>query len=122
MMLLVAVPVGVGIGLVARPLVWLFLGPAWLETVRLIQVLAVFGVLRVGYANVGPVFLALGRTRTEPVLTVIHLAALVPLLFATVPVCGAWSARRGRWSPPPPSGWCCTTPWRCASSPCTRRG
>src|SRR2546425_863667 len=43
---LITVPAGIGIGLVAEPTVPGVLGQKWMDSVRLMQVLALFGVVR----------------------------------------------------------------------------
>ena len=54
-MLLVSMPASVGIGLAAEPLIRVWLGPAWLDTVPLIQAMIVFGLCRTAYGNAGAV-------------------------------------------------------------------
>lgn len=57
----VALPMTAGIALTAEYFVPLLLGPKWLETIPLIQVLCVCGLLHVGVANSGAVYIASGR-------------------------------------------------------------
>src|SRR5262249_52980585 len=59
----VAVPAGIGIGIVARPLVSVLLGDRWLAAVDLVYILAAFGVVRVLHGPTGAVYLALGVPR-----------------------------------------------------------
>lgn len=79
--LLVALPASLGIGLLADPLVLLFLGEHWRPAVPLVQALVVFGVLRSLYTTAAAVYLALGRVRVEPALMLLFIAVLVPLLY-----------------------------------------
>lgn len=80
----VCLPAAAGIGLLAEPLVVSLLGPAWLEAVPLIQVLALYGAMRTVSTSTGPVFLALGRVRVEPALLAVYLVLLAPLLLLLV--------------------------------------
>ena len=84
-----AVPIGAGISVLAEPFVLGLLGRKWVETIPLIQVLAVFGIVRACVNNTGSVYLALGRPGAVGILTFISLVVLVP--------CVAWGAMR--WGP-----------------------
>jgi O-antigen/teichoic acid export membrane protein len=76
----ICLPSGLGIALLAEPLVGLLLGPAWLEAVPLVEALVLYGLMRAGSTITGPVYLALGRVRIEPALLALYLAMLLPLL------------------------------------------
>lgn len=78
---LLTVPVGIGIGLVAEPLVRVLLGEKWLDAVALIQVLAVFGVVRTLMGPPGSVYVALGKPQLVAYLQVLHIAVAVAMLF-----------------------------------------
>lgn len=60
---LLGLPAAAGIGAVAAPLVELILGSRWRDTVPVIQILAIAGVVRVLAGNAYPVYLA--RTRAD---------------------------------------------------------
>lgn len=79
--LMIGAPVGVGIGLVADPLVKVFLGATWVEATPIIQILAIFGVIRLGMANAGSVFLAMGKPRVLTGLASIGISIKIPLLI-----------------------------------------
>jgi O-antigen/teichoic acid export membrane protein len=82
---MITAPVAVGMGLVADPLVRLFLGDKWLEAVPMLQALAIFGLLQISSGNIGPVFLAMGRPRLVMIVTAISTVIGIPLtLFATL--------------------------------------
>jgi O-antigen/teichoic acid export membrane protein len=91
-MLLVSMPASVGIGLAAEPLIRVWLGPAWLDTVPLIQALIVFGLCRTAYGNAGAVYMALGRLRIEPAMMLAYIVVLVPLLYLLIPPYGVMGA------------------------------
>jgi len=59
----VAIPAGIGIASIAPLLVPVMLGPRWLETIPLIQILAIAGVIAVLQNNSYLVYLAKGRPR-----------------------------------------------------------
>lgn len=75
---LFATGAGVGIALVAHDLTLVVLGPKWLDAVPVIQWLALFGVIRAIYGQVGSVLMALGRVRSLAVLMWLQLIFLVP--------------------------------------------
>ncbi|MEZ5504066.1 MAG: lipopolysaccharide biosynthesis protein, partial [Halioglobus sp.] len=73
-------PAGVGIVLLAEPIVHLMLGAKWAEAVPLIQILAISGTIAALQTNQGSVYLSLGRPRMLTMLAGIHAALLVPAL------------------------------------------
>ena len=81
---LVAFPVCTGIVLVADPIVRITLGDNWLETIPLIQTLAVAGLTQALQTNKSSVYLALGKPRILTLLAAIHCFVLIPAV--------AWSA------------------------------
>jgi lipopolysaccharide exporter len=89
---MLAVPVALGIGLTADPLVRLVLGEKWLQAIPLLEVLCIAGVVNVCTANTWPVFIALGRPWINTALTALGIAVLIPLLFWSVPQAGALGA------------------------------
>ncbi|MGH6902269.1 MAG: lipopolysaccharide biosynthesis protein [Geminicoccaceae bacterium] len=89
---IVAIPVAVGLGLTADPLVRLLLGERWLDAIPLLEVLCIAGVINVCTANTWPVFLALGRPWITTALMALGVVLLVPLLLWSVPVAGAMGA------------------------------
>ena len=73
---LLSLPAAFGIAVIAPLLVPVFLGDHWLETIPLIQILAVFGALVAIQNNNGSALLALGKPQV-----VTGLAALSGILF-----------------------------------------
>jgi lipopolysaccharide exporter len=92
---LLTIPAGVGIGLVAEPLVELLLGLQWVEAVPLIQILAVFGVIRSLHGPMGSIYLALGKPRIIAALQCMQLLIAITLMLLFVPRFGpigaAWA-------------------------------
>ncbi|MGH6792894.1 MAG: lipopolysaccharide biosynthesis protein, partial [Methyloceanibacter sp.] len=95
LIIMAAMPVAVGIGLMADPLVRLALGDRWLAAVPVLEVLAIYGVINVCIANTWPIFIALGRPWINTALTAVGVVLLVPLLLWSVQKAGivgaAWS-------------------------------
>ncbi|MEZ5824518.1 MAG: lipopolysaccharide biosynthesis protein [Geminicoccaceae bacterium] len=92
LLILITTPVGVGIGLLAEPIVELFLGTQWLTAAPLIQALIVYGLLRTSTANANAVYMALGRVRIEPMLTLLFIAMMLPGLIFGVQAWGVIGA------------------------------
>ncbi len=84
LVLAICLPTAAGIALLAEPIVSVLLGARWLEAVPLIEALALYGAIRTVSTTTGPVFLALGRVRIEPLLLAVYLLLLVPLLLLLV--------------------------------------
>lgn len=83
-MALFSLPAGLGIAAVAAPLVALILGPNWLETIPLIQILGVYGAIASIGTNTGAALLALGRPKVLTLLASMRLALLIPsVIWAT---------------------------------------
>ncbi len=93
--LLFVVPAGVGICVLAEPLVRAVLGTKWEAAIPLVQMLSVFGVLRASTSNCGAVFLALGIPRVLTYLTLLFLAIMLPAFWIWVPMYGAAGAAKG---------------------------
>ena len=81
--------------MVADPLVRLLLGEKWLETIPLIQILAVYGIASVGMANQSPLLISLGHARIMTQLIALGLIILLPAFtLATIEygvLGGAWA-------------------------------
>ena len=68
MIVMLALPLGIGIALTADPLVRVALGPNWVEAIPVLQILAVAGIVRVLTANSDTHLLALNRPHLTTVL------------------------------------------------------
>jgi O-antigen/teichoic acid export membrane protein len=90
--LILTLPVGLGIVLLAEPFVHVLLGAKWAEAVPLIQVLGMFGILRATASNIGSVYLALGMPRLVTYLALLHMAVLLSALVWLVRDHGAYGA------------------------------
>lgn len=89
---LLTVPAGALIGLVAQPFVMLLLGPKWLDAVPLIQILAVFGIVRSLHGPTGSIYVALGQPRVVAVLQCVQLVLALSLMVLLVPGMGGVGA------------------------------
>jgi lipopolysaccharide exporter len=78
---IITVPAGCGIGLVAEPLVFVVLGDKWVDSIALMQVLAIFGVVRALSGPTGSVYLALAKPQLISYLHSIHILVAVPMLI-----------------------------------------
>ena len=76
----------------AEPLVLLFLGRRWHETVPLIQVLAIDGVLTVFLSTAYHLNLAVGMSRSTSLVLACHAAITIAVMLWTVPTHGSFGA------------------------------
>ncbi len=95
LLVMVAGPVAIGVGLVADPMVRLLLGEKWLDAIPILQILALFGLIQVLSANIGPVFIALGRPNLVMIVTGTMVGFGVPLtILSTL----RWEVAGTTWS------------------------
>lgn len=89
MIALFAIPAGVGIFLVAEPLVLVFLGGKWLEAIPLIKILALSGVLVALQNNASVIYNAIGKPKYMTFIVVIHVFVLfIPSMIYLLDVDG----------------------------------
>lgn len=86
---LLAMPMGVGIMLVAQPFATLFLSDQWTGVALMLQVLAVFGVLRAIGGTGGPLFQALGRPDIPTKFQLLNLFIIVVTIYPLTEAFGA---------------------------------
>ena len=79
MVALLAVPIVAGFAVCAPFLVLLFLGPKWLQTADLIEILAFYGITRVIQSNAYSAYLALGKPQYYVGVSFIHVSILLVL-------------------------------------------
>lgn len=95
LMALLTMPIGLLIGVLAEPMVLALLGAQWREAAPLIQVLALFGVIRALHGPTGAIYLAMGRPRLVALLALVQLVFALGLMTLWVPAHGslgaAWS-------------------------------
>jgi O-antigen/teichoic acid export membrane protein len=77
---LFAVPIAVGIGLYGKDLVRFLLGDRWLAVVPIVQILALFGLVRSISNTAGPLFLGMGRPRLQTLGAIVELTLLAGLV------------------------------------------
>lgn len=74
------VPAGIGIVILAEPVVWTLLGSNWLVAIPLIQVLGLYGVGQVLHGNRAGLFMALGQPHWISLITAIDAVVTLPLM------------------------------------------
>lgn len=92
LVVMLAAPLGVGIALVAEPMVKVLLGEKWLLAIPLIEILALSGALRVMGASSGSVMYAMSEVRVVAFIGCINTVARIGLLFWWVSIAGAEGA------------------------------
>ncbi len=76
-----AVPAGLGIAILADLLVPAALGRKWMDAIPVIQVLAVYGVIRALQTNISYIYLATGRPRLITLVSCLQFIGLVLTLL-----------------------------------------
>lgn len=66
----IAMPAGIGIALISKYIVPVMLGEKWIETIPLIQFLAIYGALNVLQNNCGLVYIAQGDSRLTTMFSI----------------------------------------------------
>jgi O-antigen/teichoic acid export membrane protein len=79
MIAVLGAPLAVGVGMIAPLIVPLLLGPRWLETIPLIQILSLFGLMVVLGGGTRLVYLAINKPYIATLLSAVDAAVLVPL-------------------------------------------
>lgn len=91
MIAFITLPVALGIAAVAKVIIPIVLGQNWIETIPLVEALAISGALTCLLSNTGVAFIAIGR----PVISTILNAAWVGLLLPAMVVGGILSGPYG---------------------------
>ena len=89
MVVLCALPIAIGLGLLAETLVLLMLGKQWVDAIPIIQILVFLGAFRVCWANAASVFLATGRPYLVSAQTSAGLVIGLPAMLVGVHYAGA---------------------------------
>lgn len=93
---LVALPAGVGLALVAHSAVPLLLGPQWMATIPLIQILALINIATALTHSSSYLLLALGRVRIQAMFAWLQFALLASLVILAFPTAEAEAIARIR--------------------------
>jgi O-antigen/teichoic acid export membrane protein len=80
-LVLVALPIAIGIGLTAEYYVPLLLGPKWIGAVPLIEILVISGGLRSLSSHVRPVYLAMNRPHLGAYASIGRAVVFIPMLL-----------------------------------------
>ncbi|MEO8305006.1 MAG: lipopolysaccharide biosynthesis protein [Betaproteobacteria bacterium] len=91
-LLLMILPAGVGLSLLAEPVTRALIGEKWLAAIPLIQVLSINGIMGVLLGTAYHVNLAVGMSRSTTMVLAIKIAIALPLMFWTIPEYGAQGA------------------------------
>jgi O-antigen/teichoic acid export membrane protein len=95
MMTLLALPIAVGIGLVADYAVHLLLGPRWLPAIPIVQIIALAGAIQSLRTGSHLVYLAIGRPQLALILGLLSFTITLPLLIVGIEMAGiigaAWA-------------------------------
>jgi lipopolysaccharide exporter len=94
-LVLVTLPAGIGLGLVAQPAVFVFLGGKWNDVVPLLPILSVNGVVAVSVSTSAYVYLARGTPRLTAIVVAIHAAVSLLIMLWLIPL---WGARGAAWA------------------------
>lgn len=78
LIVMLSMPIGIGIVLVAEPMVWLMLGPNWSGSVPVIQILGLGGVVSVFQATNAAIFNVLGVPHWNTLLKALQVLLLIP--------------------------------------------
>ncbi len=78
---ILVVPAGVGLASIAGVLVPVVLGNQWLESIVLIQYLAIGGTLMALNSNTGYVFLAMGLPKVSSIMGLLRIVIFLPALL-----------------------------------------
>lgn len=81
---LITVPLGLGLALIVRPLVIVIFTDKWIDAIPVVQVLAIYAVLRSLAYNAGSAYKADGRPQVITLLEFIRLVFLFPALWWAV--------------------------------------
>lgn len=81
-----AIVFGGAIFIFSKPVILLFMGEQWITAVPVIQILAIYGILRTIFGNFPPLFLAIGRQDYVAQMTFFRvfglLISVIPLIHA----------------------------------------
>lgn len=92
---LISIPSGAGILVVADLLVPAALGWKWMSAIPVIQILAVYGVIKALQTNISYIYLALGQMRR---ITTISAIQITFMLAVMIPSVMTWGVMGAAWS------------------------
>ena len=78
LIVMLGAPIAAGIGLVAEPLVLIFLGEKWAEVIVPLQILALFALIQMSNSNSYAILFAIGRPRQVTAITGISAVVSIP--------------------------------------------
>jgi len=91
-LLLIVLPAGIGMSLLAEPLVLVLFGEKWMQVAPLITILSLNGVLTVLLSTAHHVNLSVGMSRSSSLVLAAHSGMTIPLMLWWVPSYGTQGA------------------------------
>ena len=89
---LITVPMGLGMAVIARPLVLVFFSEKWVEAYPVLQAIAIYGVcLSLAY-NAGDIYKAQGKPKVLTIMAIFRVIILLPSLYWAATVLGTIAA------------------------------
>ncbi len=95
LILLLGIPIAVGLHVTAEPAIHVLLGSRWDEAVRVVEVLAISGLILLFAANATPVLMAIGRPKLLTILSGISAVICVPVYIYGASVGGMYGLALG---------------------------
>lgn len=92
---LFTIPAGLGIAVSAASVVRVMLGENWLDAIPLLEILAIYGIIRLMSANTRPIYLAVKRPDIVSYMAILQLVIQAPCLMIGVLHNGAVGAAWG---------------------------
>lgn len=89
---MVALPIAVGMGLVAEQLVPVVLGDKWMDVIPVLQVLVIFGVFQILYGVNGTIFHSQRKVQVVASMAIFRFVVLIPAVIWGVRTYGAVGA------------------------------
>jgi O-antigen/teichoic acid export membrane protein len=89
---LVTVPLGLGLALVAKPLVLTIFGDKWVDAIPVMSAIAIYMMIRSVYDNSGSVYKAQGHPDLLSKLNLLHLTITAPALWCAIVQYGTLTA------------------------------
>lgn len=83
---LITIPLGLGIALVAQPMVLVIFGEKWAEAIPVVQAIAIYTIFQSLFYSAGIIYKAQGRPEVLSYLAFLHVVILVPAVYWAVTV------------------------------------
>jgi lipopolysaccharide exporter len=94
-LMLLATPASIGIAVLAEPLILVTMGEKWRDAVPIVQIMSVFGIVRLFGANAGAILLAIGKPRVITTRTLVYVITMGPFVVGGILLAGLEGAAWG---------------------------